>query len=71
MSAVNETRAHLIETAARYPSHDGATTSLYPTGGDVVAAALRYTAALISTWGYADLVRDLEKVAQGAEEAGK
>ncbi len=38
-------------------------------GGDVIAAAIRYTSeCFLKTWGYKDLVRDLEKVAQGAEE---
>lgn len=56
-----EAREALLDTARGFGSGNAR-------HGDVIAAAVRYTAQLIKEWGYGDLAADLEKVAQGAED---
>jgi hypothetical protein len=59
---VTDARAALLE-AARDLHNPGDSLA-----GDVIAAALRYTAEVIKGWGYNDLAKDLEKTAQRAEK---
>lgn len=61
MKTEHEPRETLCITAREYATGNA-------TDGDLIAAAIRYTADLIKTWGYRDLVRDLENVAKGAED---